>query len=119
MPSFKVRETFTDGSTQNTYLNTGTEAEALGICQTLYGGEHEVLETPIDVVVAEADLVPVPYKRVGVTLRNEGTDSVTFLDLLVKSTVSSADVITTLTGKTINGVLANVVSINSIKSHAV
>lgn len=119
MPRFKIRENFSNGKSQNTYIPATDEATALSIAQALYDGELEVLKTPADIVVEEPSLSAVAYKDVSIMIKNEGTDDKAYLNLLVASTKTTTDIISTLQDKIINGVKADKVTIISIRSYSV
>lgn len=119
MPKFKIRENFSNGSSQNTYIPATDEASALSLAQALYGGELEVLKTPLDIAVQEPSLSAVAYKDVSVMIKNEATDNKAYINILVDASKNTNDIITTLQDKTINGVKADVVTIISIRSYEV
>jgi len=116
MPKFKIREEFTDGSTQNFYVSANDEATALGIATTLFGGEHLVLEEVDPAVVAVTEQAPtsVGYWGATVTLKQEDTDAVTFVSMLFDNAKSSNEVMEAFKAKTINGVRADAVSLSGI-----
>ena len=115
MAKFKVKEIFANGKTVNTFVSCTDETTALGISTALYGGKHEVFEASTDVTVSQAKLTNVAYKDVSVMLKNNATDDKTYLNFLMKSTKTTADVKTALLNKTVNGVKADIVVITSIR----
>ena len=113
--NFKIVETFTNGTKFSTFVKTIDEATALGICTAFGGtGSRQAFEASSSITVEEASLTPVSYKRANIMLKNEGTDDTTFLNLVVKSTVSDLDIVAVLKNKTINDVKADKVVIISI-----
>lgn len=114
MPKFKVREKFSNGSAQNAYLSATDEATALGICNAIYGGNHQAFEESSGINTEEASLTPVSFKRVNTVLKNDATNDTTFFKFIVKDSVSDLDVIAALKGKTINDVLVDKVTVLSI-----
>lgn len=119
MSKIKCVETFTDGSRNTTYLEVANAATALTICGIMFGGQIEIFEPSTGITESEPELVSVNSKLVKVALVNETSDKSTFLQLYVKSTVSSLDIINTLMGKTIDGVKAEKVNIISSTSYNV
>lgn len=119
MAKIKCVETFTDSSKNTTYLEVNDAATALTICGVLFGGQTEIFEESTGVTVSEPSLVAVSCKLMKIALINETLDTSTFIQLYVKSTVSSLDLINGLIGKTIDGVKAEKVNIVSSVSYTV
>jgi hypothetical protein len=119
MPKFKIRENFSNGASQNTYIPASDEVVALEIAQALYGGELEVLKVPIDIAVQEPALTAVSYKDVSIMIRNEATDNKAYLNILVDYSKNTTDIISAIKDKTINGVKADTVTIISIRAYEV
>ena len=114
MPNYQIKEVFTNGASQNTYISATDESTALGVAQAFYGGNHQAFEESASVTTEEAAITPVSFKRARIMLKNEATDDTTFLNLIVKDTVSDLDIEAALKNKTINGVHADKVTILSI-----
>lgn len=114
MPKYKIVEVFTNDVKQSTYIPAVSETAALEICTAIYGGNHQAFEESTSITTEEPALTPVSYKRAKIMLKNEGTDDVTFFDLIVKDTVSDLDIEVALKDKTINGVKADKVTVLSI-----
>lgn len=119
MSKIKCVETFTDSSRNTTYLEVANSATALTICGTLFGGQVEIFEESTGISVTEPELIAVNSKLIKVALINETSDKSTFLQMYVKTTVSSLDIINGLIGKTIDGVKAEKVNIISSATYNV
>lgn len=119
MANYKIIETFTNNVKQSTYIPAVSETAALEICAAIYGGSHEAFEESTAVTTEEPALIAVSFKRAKIMLKNEGTDDVTFFDLIVKDTVSDLEIEIALKDKTINGVKADKVTVLSITKTAV
>lgn len=118
MAIFKLRETFANGKTHSIRIPAGDEATALTVGQALLDGQLEVLEAPANVIVTDAVLTAVAYKRFDIMGKNTATSNKVYFAFLGASTVTDLDVRNFFLNKTLNGVHVDEVTV-SVRSYAV